>query len=250
MALRTHTQVSLQVGLDSATDDLVFDRDICELLDTLDHAAAHVLLLEAGTTNYSVPFGDVAQGRLIYIEGDGEFQVAFGGIAATAAQVDAAGGSYPTGFAGGETLTLAVDNIATPVTFLVGDQSITAVINRINAAVALAGLATPVASNNGGQLRLTSPTTGSLSEIDVQGGTSLVTLGFAVTDVFGGNATPGTSNVSVHRPADPSGASAAAGVKSFFLGTIKTTMIQLTNPSADVDLNMKVLIAGDLVLEV
>ena len=51
----------------------------------------------------------------------------------------------------------------------------------------------------------------------------------------------------VSRPADPSGASAAAGVKAYLLGTIRATALQVTNPSADVDINLKVFLAGDLV---
>jgi hypothetical protein len=247
MGIRTKVDINVQAGMDNALDDLIFERDNCDTLDTLDRACAKTILLEAGTSNYSIPFGDVAQARLIYIEGDGEFEVALGGAAAAAAVVTGSGGSFtPTGFAGGETLTLEVDNVATPVTFLVGDTSLADVVNRINAAIALAGLSTPGASDVAGQLRLTSPTTGDSSEIDIQGGTALATLGLSVAVTNGTNATPGTSDLSIDRPADPAGASAAAGVASYFLATVNTTSVQVSNPSATTDVNLKVLIVGDL----
>jgi hypothetical protein len=247
MGLRTKTEVTVEVGLENALDDRVFERDLSEVLDTLERHSSKTILLEAGTTNLPIDFGDVAQGRLVYIEADGEFQVAFGGSAATAALVDGVGGSFtPTGFAGGETLTLEVDNVATPVTFLAGDVGLTEVVNRINSAVALAGLATPVASALAGQLRLTSPTTGDTSEIDIQGGTALATLGLSVAVTNGVNAEAGTSNLSIQRPADPAGASAAAGVTAFCLLTINTSSIQITNPSSTAAVNVTVLVVGDL----
>jgi len=247
MGLRTSTELTLKVGLENALDDLVFDRDLSEILDTLEHGAIHKLTLEAGTTNWAVPFGDVLQARLVYVEADGEFEVAFGGSAATAAQVDAVGATYPTSFVGGETLLWDLDNVGLmTVTFDAADQSLAQVVNRINSIAALNGHATPVASANGGQLRLTSPTTGATSEIDIQGGTGLATLGLSIGVTVGVNANPGTSNVAVTRPADPAGATAAQGVTAFFLGTVNTTSLQLTNPSATADLNVKVCVVGDL----
>lgn len=52
--------------------------------------------------------------------------------------------TLPTGFVGGETMTVAIDG-GTPVvvTFQAGDQSLAQVVARINAAFALAGLPTP-----------------------------------------------------------------------------------------------------------
>jgi hypothetical protein len=247
MGLRTKTDLSIEVGLENALDDLVFERDLCDTLDTLDRHSCKTILLEAGTSNLAVDFGDVAQGRLVYIEADGEIEVAFGGSAATAAVVTGSGGSFtPTGFAGGETMLWEVDNVSAPVTFEVGDTSLALVVNRINAAVALAGLATPVASDAAGELRLTSPSTGDSSEIDITGGTALATLGLSVATTNGVNANPGTSDLAIQRPADPAGASAAAGVRAFALLTINTSSLQLSNPSSTVDVNVTVLIVGDL----
>jgi len=52
--------------------------------------------------------------------------------------------TLPTGFVGGETMTVTIDQ-HTPVvvTFLAGDQTLAQVVARINAAFALAGLPTP-----------------------------------------------------------------------------------------------------------
>ena len=52
--------------------------------------------------------------------------------------------TLPTGFVGGETMTFVIDSVTTVVvTFLAGDQTLVDVVNRINAACALAGLPTP-----------------------------------------------------------------------------------------------------------
>lgn len=63
------------------------------------------------------------------------------------------GASYPTGFTGGETLTTTIDGTAVLTTFDVADQSLDQVVVRINAAMALNGIATPIASAYNGQLR-------------------------------------------------------------------------------------------------
>jgi len=249
MGVRTNVDLTVQIGQDNQLSDLVFDRDITAVLDTLDHATAIVATLVTGETNFVVPFGDVAQARLVYIEADGEIAVTFGGGLATAAVVTAVGGTYVTGFAGGETATLDVNNGTTvAVIFTVAAQALADVVNEINAAAALVGLG-PIASAFSGQLRLTSTTTGAASEIEVvAGGTALATLGLTAGTTNGANSTPGTSPVSVRRPADPAGASAAAGVDAFLLATVQTTSITIDN-TAGQDVRLRVAIAGDLVAD-
>jgi hypothetical protein len=255
MGLRTKTELSIEVGLDNALDDLVFERDVSEVLDTLDRHCSKTILLEASTTNLNVPFAvDVAQARLIYIEADGEIEVSFGGAAATGAVVTGVGGTFPTLFTGGETLTLDIDNLGSVVTtFTAGASLAQDVANEINAAFALAGILSggvPVqpATVVGGELRFTSPTTGVTSEVDVVAGSAgvIATLGLTVAVTNGVNSTPGTSDLRIQRPADPAGASAAAGVKAFALLTINTTSLQLTNLSASAAVNVTVLVVGDL----
>jgi len=249
MGVRTNVELTVQIGQNNQLSDLLFDRDLTSLLDTLDHATAIVATLVSAETNFVVPFGDVAEARLVYIEADGEIAVTFGGGLATAALLTGVGGTYPTTFAGGETLELDIDNAGSlTVTFTVAAQLLADVINEINAAAALTGLA-PIASDVGGELRLTSPTTGTTSEVEVvAGGTALATLGLTAAVANGVNATPGTSPVAVSRPADPTGASAAAGVDAFLLATVKTTSITIDN-TAGQDVRVRVALAGDLVAD-
>ncbi len=247
MGVRTNTVLSLEVGLNNSLDDCLFERSFTELLDTLDHAISQVLTVESSTTNLAIDMGDVTQARLIYIESDLEIEVTFGGAAATAAIVDGAAGTYPTGFAGGETLNLEVDNGGlVSCSFDALDQTLAQVVNRINSCLALNGQA-PVASDNGGELRLASTITGSTSEIDIQSGTGLAILGHSIGVTNGINATPGTAPLQIQRAADPSGATAADGVLAYFLATINTSSVSLSNISTTADARVRVMIAGDLV---
>lgn len=247
MGVRTSTEIQVQVGLDNSLDDCMFERSFTELLDTLDHATSQKLTLAAATTNLSVDFGDVTQARLVYIESDREIEASFGGSAATAASRTGSGGTYPTSFAGGETLLLEVDGGGLiTVTFDAADQSLQQVVNRINAAAALNGQVNIAFVSGGSELQLTSPTTGAASEVDVQGGTALATLGHSIGVTNGANTNPGTSNVLVQRPADPAGSS-SDGVKAFLLATINCSAIYLTNNSGTAAATVRILIAGDLV---
>lgn len=89
-------------------------------------------------------------------------------------------GTYPNGFAGGETLTLGYDDSANfVVTFLAGDTTQAAVISRINAAAgyamarSISGTVTELRGNkNGGQVRVISGSGGVLAA-----------LGFAATSI-------------------------------------------------------------------
>jgi len=249
MGVRTNVELTVQIGQDNQLLDFIFDRDLSALLDTLDRGTAMVISMVSGETNYAVPFGDVAEARLVYIEADGEIAVTFGGGLATAAFLTGVGGTYPTTFVGGETLSLDIDGTPIAVVFTIAAQLLADVINEINAAAALLGLA-PIASDVAGQLRLTSLTTGdpgSTVEV-VAGGTALATLGLTAATAVGVNATAATSPVSVRRPADPAGASAAAGVDAFLLGTIQTTSITIDN-TAGQDVRVRIALAGDLVAD-
>lgn len=109
-------------------------------------------------------------------------------IAAAPAQVTGVAGVYPTLFAGGEAISIAVDHAAAvTVTFTAGDQTLTDVINRINGVFGYA-----LASNSGGQLRLTGQIQGTFGQIVTANvsGTPLATLGMGT-----GATTNGTGNV-------------------------------------------------------
>jgi hypothetical protein len=95
------------------------------------------------------------------------------------------GASYPTGFTGSETLISTVDGTPVTTTFDVADQTLTQVINRVNAAFALAGFATPRADSLNGQLRVQGVATaidGSAGTVSFSG-TGASTLGMDVATI-------------------------------------------------------------------
>lgn len=166
MGVRSNISYEIQVGAENSLDSLLFQRAIEETVDTMDKESSFSDVLAASET-LVVDKGGITTIRFIYVEGDGDINVFLGGAAATTAVVTAIGAGYPTGFAGGETLDLEIDSVAFRTTFLVADQALTDVINRINAAAAFAGLSGLVASDFGGQLRLTSTTTGTASIVEI-----------------------------------------------------------------------------------
>ncbi len=105
----------------------------------------------------------------------------------------------------------------------------------------------PVAEAAAGEMKLVSPTVGSGSSVEVVSGTAMATLGLSAATGTGQNAAAGTSNLVVSRPADPAGASAAAGVKAYLLSTLVTTSIRLTNPHATNGVRIKTCVVGDLI---
>lgn len=245
--VRVQTNLDFAVGHDNSLANKIFGGDgvLSELIDTLEHAESGSYQLAGGEQDTPIDFGDVSEARLVYLEGDAEFKVVFGGGVATAGQLLASGGTYPTIFAGGETFNIKIDGVAVAVVFDVADQTLVQVLARINYFAALLSI-TPVAFNSGGEVLLRSPTTGDSSSVEVVSGSALATLGFSASEGEGVNADPGTSNLSVSRPADPSGASAAVGVASYFLATLVTTSIQVSNPDPDNGVRIKALVAGDL----
>jgi hypothetical protein len=103
-------------------------------------------------------------------------------VGAGPAVLTGSGGTFPTSFAGGETLDLTIDGVSFTATFDAADQTAAQAAARINAAAALAGLATPRASVlSSGQLQIDSVLTGAEGGAAVTGGTGAATLGFAGT---------------------------------------------------------------------
>lgn len=95
------------------------------------------------------------QHRIIKVPGEfGKYYIDWGDISFVAV-VTAVGGVYPTGFVGGEQLSLYLDGTNHLVTFLAGDQTLNDVVNRINAVVGPV-VGQPVAFNFGGVLQLKS----------------------------------------------------------------------------------------------
>lgn len=254
MGVRTRVKLTVEVGPENSLDDALFERDLEELLDTMEDANTETFQLAAGETNRSMDLGDVQEVRLVYIEADGEVDVSFGSGVATAAIVTGVAGSFPTGFAGGEAMTIDIDNFGNIiVTFTVGASAVQDVVNELNAAFALGGFLSggvPVApfSVSGGQVRFTSPTTGVTSEVEIVAIDAAVAtaLGLSAGVTVGVAAEPGTAQYSLKRMADPSGTS-ISGLKAYLLATIQASAILLTNPSSTAAVRGRFCVVGDLV---
>lgn len=157
------------------------------MIARVDNAVGSVAFSPLATIQTAAgPFA-LAVGQQLSIDPDGGGAASSTAIAAAPAQVTGAAGTYPTTFAGGESMTIALDG-ANPVTvtFTATDQSLAAVVARINAT-----MGATIASDFGGQLRLTGLVqglSGSLTVANVSG-TPLATFGIAAAT------TPGTGNV-------------------------------------------------------
>lgn len=130
--------------------------------------------------------------------GSGVFKLRINGAAASLA---ATGGSYPTGFSGGETVDLLVDGTAVAVAFEAGDQSAQEVADRINqAAVVAVGRA--VASVVDGQLVLSGAVLGSTGAVSVTTGLAQLGLATGASASGSGEELDVTRDVLLSFPAD------------------------------------------------
>jgi len=107
------------------------------------------------------------------------------GAAALTTGESVTAGAYPTGFSGGQTITLAFDNNANfTVAFQAGDQTLAQVVSRINS---FAGFA--MASGASGQLTLVGRTAGTGGSVQVVGdnasGAVLGQLGLVAGTTYG-----------------------------------------------------------------
>jgi len=246
MGVRTRVKLSVEVGPENSLDDCLFERDLEELLDTMEDSNSQTFELSGGEVARSISLGDVQDVRLIYIEADAEINVWFGGVAATAAAVLGVGGTYPTTFAGGETFIITVDGVAITVTFTVAAQLIADTVNEVNAAAALLGIA-PIAFNVAGQLQIKSTTTGVLSTVLIGAGTGNATLGHTSTTLSTGtDPLPATSPITLLRMANPAGTS-VSGLKAFLLASARASAVFLTNPDPTNAVRGRFCLVGDLV---
>lgn len=115
---------------------------------------------------------DLAGVEFLYVRSSARIRLRIGALAAT---LLGAGASFAA--AASTSITLTVDGVSVPVTFDAADDTLTECVRRINAAAALVGLA-PIASEDGGQIRLTSPTLGPASSLTVPAGAPATALGF------------------------------------------------------------------------
>lgn len=253
MALALKVDLTVQTAPDA---DATFEKsssgpiEISELVTSLDHQIVDEGTLNAGETNRSVALLPITSVKFLLIEAENDIQITLGGGAATGAAIEGSGGTYNTGFTGGETLNVDIDGVTLNVVFDVADQSLQQVINRINSVAALAGFAVGVASNNGsGQLRLASPTTGSSSIVDITSGTALVTLGLTVSTSTGLDATPGSSPITLRRLGDASSSADLSGLKAYALMTVVTGSLSITNLSATEKVGYRMLLVGDYTVD-
>jgi hypothetical protein len=256
MGIRSNVEIILQLGRDNSLSLLTFDEDFTQLLDTLDHAESGTLTIDAGASGVSLPFGAVSQARLVYVKASGAFRLNPGGAAATVAHKDGVGGSYPTGFAGGEHLDLKIDGTVVTVPFLIGDQSLVQVTGRINSVGVLIPILQgtvpwTIARNNGSnQLRLISPTSGSTSSVEVLNtttGSVLTALGLSVGVVSGTNSTPGQTPLTSLLPASTSASDEAASVRAFVFATMATSALTIDNLDPDNTIEVVYAVCGDVV---
>lgn len=123
------------------------------------------------------PF-NLEPGQDLQVSVDGAAAVV-GTFSAAVGSILGSGGTYPTGFVGGETLEVSIDGGPTQViVFDVADQTLAQVVDRINAATA-----SSIASDNGGELQLDSRIRGFAGSIEVVGGTALAILGLPAAPV-------------------------------------------------------------------
>lgn len=111
-------------------------------------------------------------------------------IGADVARVLGVGGTFPTTFAGGETAVIDYDGLGSvTTTFTAAAQTAAQVAAEMNAAAALAVLATPrVTVATSGELQIESVQTGAEGSVEVVSGTGLVLLGLTAGTTLGGGA--------------------------------------------------------------
>lgn len=151
-------------------------------------AAASIYLTTASTQTYgSVTTGNTEPFRLdpadtlvFDVDGGGNETATFD--AAQAGRQSS--GCNPSGFSGGETLTLTMDNdgIVQTITFLAGDITVALVAQRINNLLE-GGYCEVVAA--GAEIKVWSDTYGTSSDVEVVGGTGAASLGLSVGSTAG-----------------------------------------------------------------
>jgi hypothetical protein len=127
--------------------------------------------------------GTLANYRLLYVLTKAPMALRIGAAAAT---LLGSGGTFPTGFVGGETFAFEADGIAVPVVFTSGAQSAAQVVAQINQAAVGAGLTyLPATVDTTGQVRLTGKATGVQGSIEIT--TANAVVGFAAATTVAGS---------------------------------------------------------------
>ena len=146
----------------------------------VDNSAGSVLFSRQAYADGGTGPWDLEPAQTVDVKVDGGGTVTATFTAAAGALTGTAG-TYPTNFIGGETLELKVDDLPARVIFMTAaEQTVTQVIARINAVMAMT-----IASNSGGELRLSSFVRGYSGRVEVVSGTARTTLGLPAAAVAG-----------------------------------------------------------------
>ena len=118
--------------------------------------------------------------HLVYIRSTAQIVMR---LYAIAASLQATAGAFPSAFGGGEAVAITLDGVVVTVTFDIADQTAIQCAARINAAMALEGIATPRVSVVAGQLLIggvaTAVAASAVGQISVAAGAPATTLGLA-----------------------------------------------------------------------
>lgn len=146
----------------------------------VDNSAGSVLFSRQAYADGGTGPWDLEPAQTVDVKVDGGGTVTATFTAAAGALTGTAG-TYPTNFIGGETLELKVDDLPARVIFMTAaEQTLVQVIARINAVMAMT-----IASDSGGELRLSSFVRGYLGRVEVVSGTARTALGLPTAAVPG-----------------------------------------------------------------
>jgi hypothetical protein len=246
--VRSEVIFSFRVGRNNRMDDLIADQALTAIADSLIRGASAEYVLEPAQQNVVVQMGGVTDGRLWLIMCDGgDVELTFGGVPGTAAQLTSAPGTYNTGFAVDTPFSFEVDGTIVNVTFTSADQSRAQVIARINAACVLAGLEPRAwaAPNSSAAIRLTGLDASASGHVEIV--TPLAQIGFASAGAEASGTDPSAAGAPIQmRRLATAGTRLAAGMTSFFMGTVQASSLIMSNLSSEQPANVYVCVAGDI----
>lgn len=129
-----------------------------------------------GTNFVALPGVSVGEVSLLYVSTQLPVIVR---LDATSPVLQGVGGTFPTGFVGGEVLDLVLNGNAVQVTFDAADQTAAQVAARINAGFALSGFAYQAATVADGQLVINGQGSGPAATLAVTASATATALGLA-----------------------------------------------------------------------
>ncbi len=79
MGLRTQVEFAVAIGFANALNDTAFEREVTELLDTMERVSSGQTRLAESAALIALPMGGVTTGRLLYLEASAECLVRLNG---------------------------------------------------------------------------------------------------------------------------------------------------------------------------